>query len=96
VIEMSQSNWLVAALVPGVKRQPLKRLDADEAALLKLLNRWRNEAGQAGHQIKRIVVAYVSYATRASPDSAGNSLKSCSGQQIIAKSCDGGASWKGH
>jgi len=58
VIEMSQSKWLVAAVVPGVERQPLKRLDADEAALLKLLHRWRNEAGQAGRQVKRIVVAY--------------------------------------
>jgi hypothetical protein len=57
VIEMSQSKWLVA-IVPGVERQPLKRLDADEAALLKVLHRWRNEAGQAGRQIKRIVVAY--------------------------------------
>jgi hypothetical protein len=53
VIEMSQ-----AMVVPGVERQPLKRLDADEAALLKLLHRWRNEAGQAGREIKRIVVAY--------------------------------------
>ena len=25
VIEMSQSKWLVAAVVPGVKRQPLSR-----------------------------------------------------------------------
>jgi transposase len=58
VIEMSQAKWLVAAVVPGVERQPLKRLDADEAALLKLLHRWRNEAGQAGRQVKRIVVAY--------------------------------------
>jgi transposase len=58
VIEMSQSKWLVAAVVPGVERQPLKRLDANEAALLKLLHRWRNEAGQAGRQVKRIVVAY--------------------------------------
>jgi transposase len=58
VIEMSQSKWLVAAVVPGVERQPLKRLDADETALLKLLHRWRNEAGQAGRQIQRIVVAY--------------------------------------
>ena len=59
VIEMSQAKWLVAAVVPGVARQPLKRLDADEAALLKLLHRWRNEASQAGRQIKRIVVAYA-------------------------------------
>ena len=58
VIEMSQAKWLVAGIVPGVERQPLKRLAADEAALLKLLHRWRNEAGQAGRQIKRIVVAY--------------------------------------
>jgi transposase len=57
-IEMSQSKWLVAAIVPGVERQPLKKLNADEEALLKLLHRWRNEAGQAGRQIKRIVVAY--------------------------------------
>jgi transposase len=57
-IEMSQSKWLVAAAVPGVERHPLKKLDADEEALWKLLHRWRNEAGQAGRQIKRIVVAY--------------------------------------
>ena len=48
VIEMSQSRWLVAAVVPGVKRQLLKKLQADEEALLKLLYRWRTEAGQTG------------------------------------------------
>ena len=58
VIEMSQSKWLVAAVVPGVERQPLKKIEADEEALLKLLHRWRIEAGQAGREIKRIVVAY--------------------------------------
>jgi len=58
VIEMSRWKWLVAAVIPGIQRQPLKKLDADEATLLKLLHRWRNEAGQAGRQIKRIVVAY--------------------------------------
>jgi transposase len=58
VIEVSQSKWLVAAVVPGVKRQPLKKLDADEESLLKLLHRWRKEAEQAGHPIKRVVVAY--------------------------------------
>src|ERR1700737_1363787 len=56
-IEMSQSKWLVAAVVPGVERQPLKKLNADEEALLKLLHRWRHEAAP-GRQIKRIVVAY--------------------------------------
>jgi len=58
VIEMSQTKWLVAALVPGVERQPLKKFDANEETLLKLLHRWRREAGQAGRNIKRIVVAY--------------------------------------
>src|SRR5258707_479780 len=47
VIEMSQTKWLVAALVPGVERQPLKKFDAQEEMLLKLLHRWRREAGQA-------------------------------------------------
>ena len=51
---MSQSKWLVAAVVPGVERQPPKKPDADEEALLKLLHRWRNEAGQAGGEFKRI------------------------------------------
>src|SRR5712671_5339893 len=58
VIEMSQTKWLVAAVVPGVERQPLKKLEADKEALLKLLQRWRNEANRAGREIKRIVVAY--------------------------------------
>jgi len=58
VIEMSQSKWLVAGLVAGVKRQPLKKLDAQEQGLLKLLHRWSDEADQAGREIKRIVVAY--------------------------------------
>src|SRR4051812_49842487 len=47
VIEMSQSSWLVAGVVPGIERQPLKKLAPDQDALLKLLHRWRAEAGQA-------------------------------------------------
>jgi transposase len=58
LIEMSQSKWLVAVIVPGLERQPLKKLDADAEALLKLLCRWRSEADQSGRLIKRIVVAY--------------------------------------
>jgi transposase len=58
VIEMGQSTWLVAGLVPGIERQPLKKLDVDESALLKLLNRWRTEAEQTGRKIKRIAVAF--------------------------------------
>ena len=58
VIEMSLSSWLVAGIVPGVERQPLKKLAVDEGALLKLLHRWREEAEQAGRRIERIVVAF--------------------------------------
>jgi transposase len=58
VIEMSQSSWLVAGIVPGVERQPLKKIGVDENALLKLLHRWREEAEKAGHRIERIAVAF--------------------------------------
>jgi len=58
VIEMSQSSWLIAGIVPGVERQPLKKLAVDESALLKLLNRWREEAEKAGRGIERIAVAF--------------------------------------
>ncbi len=58
VIEMSLSSWLVASILPGVERQPLKKLAVDESALLKLLHRWREEAEKAGRRIERIVVAY--------------------------------------
>jgi transposase len=58
VIELSLSSWLVAGIVPGVERQPLKKLVVDESALLKLLHRWREEAAKAGHRIKRIAVAF--------------------------------------
>jgi transposase len=58
VIEMSQASWLVAGIVPGVARHPLKKLEADETALLKLLHRWRAEAGKAGRTITRIAIAF--------------------------------------
>ena len=58
VIEMSQSKWLVAAMIPGVARQPLKKLDANADALLKLLQRWQDEARKAGRTVRRIVCTY--------------------------------------
>ena len=58
VIELSLTSWLVAGIVPGVDRQPLKKLETDERALLKLLHRWRAEAEKAGHGIKRIAIAF--------------------------------------
>jgi transposase len=58
VIEMSQSSWLVAGIIPGLDRHPLKKLDPDEQALLRLLQRWREEATKVGRTITRITVAY--------------------------------------
>src|SRR5262245_23408925 len=58
VIEMSQSSWLVAAIVPGIERHPLKKLEASEEALLQLLRRWQGEAAGAGRTIARVAVAF--------------------------------------
>jgi transposase len=58
VVEMGQSSWLVAGIVPGVERHPLKKLAPDETALLALLRRWQDEAAKAGRRITRIAVAY--------------------------------------
>ena len=58
IIELSLSSWLVAGVVPGIARQPLKKLEPDEAELLRLLQRWRDEAVKSGCAIERLVVAY--------------------------------------
>jgi transposase len=58
VVELSKKTWLVAGIIPGVEREPLKKLAADEKELLKLLERWRAEAEKAGHKIARIAVAF--------------------------------------
>ena len=70
VLELSQSSWLVSAMVPGVQREPVKQLVAPRlgrgksaqapaaADLLAQLHRWRDEAVQAGRQVQRIVLAF--------------------------------------
>jgi hypothetical protein len=47
VIEMSQSSWLVAGIVPGIEHQPLKKLAPDQHALLQLLHRWQCAVNQS-------------------------------------------------
>ena len=51
-------------MVPGVERQPLKKLESDEDQLLKLMDRWRHEAIPAGREIERVVVAFEGGARR--------------------------------
>ena len=58
VVELSQSSWLVGGVLPGIERQPRKKLEPSAERLLALLHRWRREAGQAGRNNKRIVVAF--------------------------------------
>ena len=58
VIEMSQSSWLVAGIVPGIERQPLKKLEPSRNGCSALLHRWRDEAVKAGRTITRIAVAF--------------------------------------
>ena len=58
VLEMSQSSWLAAGVVPGVERRPLKKIDPDPAALLHLMGRWRDQAVNAGQTVTRVVLAF--------------------------------------
>ncbi len=57
VVELSSESWLAAGTVPGVKRQPKKKLLANGPDLHARIERWRAEAEKGGHPIKRIVVA---------------------------------------
>ena len=38
VVEMSKASWLVSGVVPGIERQPLKKLESDATALLRLMS----------------------------------------------------------
>src|SRR4028119_1037171 len=58
VIEMSRSSWLVAGVIPGVDRHPLKKLEPDAESLLRLLRRWQDEATRAGRTINRTAVVF--------------------------------------
>jgi transposase len=55
---MSQSSWLVGGVLPGIERQPCKKLEPSAERLLGLLHRWRDEAVRAGKKITRIVLAF--------------------------------------
>jgi len=58
VLELSLSSWLVAGMIPGLSREPLKKIAPDPELLLRLLYRWRDEAIKAGKEITRISVGY--------------------------------------
>ena len=58
VVEMSAASWLVAGMIPGIDRLPVKKLESDPDGLLRLVERWRGEAVKAGRTIARIVLAF--------------------------------------
>ena len=58
VVEMSQSSWLVGGVVPGIERQPCKKLEPSPERLLALLHRWRDTAVRAGGNITLIALAF--------------------------------------
>jgi hypothetical protein len=58
VVELSQSSWLVGGILPGIERQPRKKLEPSPERLLALLHRWRDESVRAGRSITRIAVAF--------------------------------------
>src|SRR5215470_3850890 len=60
VVELRQSSWLAAGVVPGIVRRPLKKLDPDPTALLHVVEGWRDRATKAGRAITRIVLAFES------------------------------------
>jgi transposase len=58
VVELSAASWLVAGMVPGLDRSPLKKLDPDPEALIGLIEHWRSQATKAGGSINRIALAF--------------------------------------
>jgi len=42
VVELSQSSWLVGGVLPGIERQPCKKLEPNAERLLGRLYRWRD------------------------------------------------------
>src|SRR5260370_38691254 len=45
VVELSQSSWPVGGVVPGIERQPCKKLEPTPERLRAVLHHWREDAG---------------------------------------------------
>jgi transposase len=44
VVELSQSSWLVAGMLPGIEASAAQETGAKPRRLLALLHRWRDDA----------------------------------------------------
>jgi transposase len=59
ILELSGKSWRVAANAPGVSRRPLRTVATrDIGAVLKTIERWKDEAHKAGCEVGRVVVGY--------------------------------------
>ena len=102
VIEMSLSSWLIAGTVPGVERQPLKKIVPDAPEVLRILHRWRDEATRAGRTITRIAVAFEAgrdgfwlarYLTAARDRGSRHPFEQCRGLSRTQAGQDGSAGY---
>jgi transposase len=57
IVELSLLSWLIAEVVLGVERLPLKKLKPEPGALFELLQCSRPEAERSGRKMARIAVA---------------------------------------
>src|SRR6201989_1525244 len=58
VVEMSQSSWLVAGVLPGIERQPRQKLEPSAERRLGVLHRCSDEENKAGKEVTRITLAF--------------------------------------
>ena len=92
VVELSLSSWLVAGMVPGMERNPLKKMAPDEAGLLRLLEKWREEAIKAGSTIRYLDPDGIRIGTsdrRVNHFGAGFGVAKLQTCQIVQKRGDG-------
>lgn len=59
-VELSEASWLVAGLVPGIDRQPLKKLAFDPDTLLRLLERLEQAPEEGANAMVRLLARIVS------------------------------------
>jgi transposase len=58
-IELSDTNWVLAAQVPGLPRLKAKRtIEPAAEALLAAIESYRERAKRAGHAVQRVIATY--------------------------------------
>src|SRR5580704_8395259 len=96
VVELSQSSWLVAGVLPGIERQPCKKLDPSPERLLAVLHRWQGGGascntthagglGAAAECLGRVAARYSAAGLRHQPDQVD---RGGSSGTIRAGACD--------